>query len=660
VAAVVSQVRASNAQMASMVDSLQEGILVQVRSGEVIRTNASARRILGLSEADILARRWRHADWTLTLPDGTTLDADQVPSLVCLRTGVPVRGFLMRMGRPSGPPLFISVNVEPVFADDSGVPTMAVTSISDISDRREHEEALRKLLDRVNDGVLIHHQGTILFMNTRWAELVGAPDRSAAVGKRIMDRVSPENGEIIAPRLQESERGNPQPARELRFVRPDGSEVIALVYSFPTIFDGQPALLTYARDVSQERALESKLIASNRMVALGRLAANVGHEINNPLAFLIGSAEQALTLLLNGENRDDIELRLKNVLDGAARVQNIVRDLKVLSRPSAEEQSPVDTGMVLESCLRIAHGTIAPRAKVKMDLLSRRRALCNAARVSQVFLNLLVNAAEAIPEGSPEAHTITITTFDQAPNVVVTICDTGSGIPKELLSSVFEPFFTTKTDGRGTGLGLSISHSLITAQGGRIEVESEVGRGTTMTVHLPMAPEDAQKPCSAQGAQGPEELKAEGASLAGPALPSRPRRSRLLVVDDEVQLARLIRSFLADYDVKLAFNGEDARRLLETESFDLVLCDLMMPDVTGMDLYQHVQKVKPELCSRFIFMTGGAFTLPAVTFLETMAAAGNSCVEKPFRIDDLVATIARKLEQLAPPKQKGANATKVD
>ncbi len=650
IAAVFVELTESHAQITSMVDSLQEGILVQTRTGEVVRTNAAARRILGLSAEDVMARRWRGPGWSMTHMDGTPLAKEEVPSLVCLRTGTASRDFQMRMVRPDGTAFAISVNVEPVFSDDSGLPTTVVSSVTDITDRQQQEDALRKLLDRVNDAVLIHREGTMLFMNTHWATLVGAADRHASIGMKILDRVSPETRPIIAQRLEDAGNGAPAPPRELPFHRPDGSVVTALVHTFPTIFEGKPALLTYARDVSERRSLEAKLIASNRMAALGRLAANVGHEINNPLAFLVGSAERALSQVVSGEAASNVVASIRNVLDGATRVQSIVADLKVLSRPSAEASGATDVATVLESCLRIAERAIAQRATLKINLLSRSRALCNEARIGQVFLNLLMNAAEAIPPGDPEHNTITVTTEDHPPDVVVTIADTGAGIPAEHIGSIFEPFFTTKTDGRGTGLGLSISHSLVTAQGGRIAAESAVGHGTRMVVHLPMA-EGAAPVTASQRSDAASSGDAGGSGNGGqPA-----RRHRILVVDDEVQLGRLIKSFLADYDVTVANSGAEGRTNLDTPPpFDLVLCDLMMPDVTGMDLYEHVERTRPELCSRFVFMTGGAFTSPAVAFLDAVTAKGNACVEKPFRIDGLVATIAAKLAELEAAKTSGA------
>lgn len=534
------------------------------------------------------------------------------------------------------------------FAGTIKIRSRAAAALRDLqrasTQSREHEEALRGLLERVNDGVLIHRGGTMLFMNTRWAELVGAPDRFSAVGKSILDRVSPENRELIAPRLLMAESGTPMPARELHFQRPDGTQVTALVHTFPTIFEREPALLTYARDVTAQRALEAKLIAANRMVALGRLAANVGHEINNPLAFLVGNAEHALSLATSGGNTEALVASIKNVLDGATRVQNIVRDLKDLSRPSGEETAPTQIAKVLESCLRIAESTIAPRARVKMNLHAHANAQCNEARLGQVFLNLLMNAAEAIPPGDPEHHTISVSTEDRPPHIVVTIGDTGVGIPAEHLGSIFEPFFTTKADGRGTGLGLSISHALVTAQGGRIEAESKAGAGTRMIVHLPMAAPAEQEAAKKEVSPGANTTNPATAQGHGAAVSEPRKRHRILVVDDEVQLGRLIQGFLTDYDVVLATSGASGLEELDGGTpFDLVLCDLMMPDVTGMDIYDRVSRTKPDMCGRFVFMTGGAFTPAAATFLDMVAAKGNACVEKPFRIDALVATIAAKL-----------------
>jgi CheY-like chemotaxis protein len=237
-------------------------------------------------------------------------------------------------------------------------------------------------------------------------------------------------------------------------------------------------------------------------------------------------------------------------------------------------------------------------------------------QLGQVFLNLLVNAAHAVGDGDPTRHTVRVS-MRTAPNgwAVVEVADSGSGIPLELRSRIFEPFFTTKPLGQGTGLGLSVCHGIVTGLGGRIEVESAPGRGSTFRVLLPPA----------------------AATVAPPVPAPRPRldgaRARLLVVDDEQLIGSTIRRLLSAHEVVALTDPREAlARLIGGEHFDLVLCDLMMPQLSGMDLHDAVAAARPELARRMVFMTGGAFTDRARQFLEQ---AGNPQLTKPFAPQDL-------------------------
>jgi CheY-like chemotaxis protein len=238
----------------------------------------------------------------------------------------------------------------------------------------------------------------------------------------------------------------------------------------------------------------------------------------------------------------------------------------------------------------------------------------NESRLGQVFLNLLVNAAQAIPEGSVAQHTVTVAVRDGEPGwVIVEVSDTGSGIAAEHLSRIFEPFFTTKPLGLGTGLGLSVCHGIVVGLGGHIDVESRVGKGTTFRIRLRSATMPAEEsPMSQAPAQRP----------------LTPRR--VLVIDDDPEVrAALARIIGAPHQVELADTAREARqRLLDPKrEYDLVLCDLMMPDLTGMDLHDSVEAQRPEMLARMVFMSAGAFTPRAVAFLERAAVRR---IDKPF------------------------------
>jgi two-component system cell cycle sensor histidine kinase/response regulator CckA len=241
-----------------------------------------------------------------------------------------------------------------------------------------------------------------------------------------------------------------------------------------------------------------------------------------------------------------------------------------------------------------------------------------------VVLNLLVNAAQAIPESATETNEIRVATgLAEDGRVFIEVSDTGPGITLEVQRRMFDPFFTTKAVGDGTGLGLAICHSIVAELGGEIVVESEPGRGTTFRVLLPVA-----------------------AAIASPqspvVAPDERRRARVLVVDDDPSVAVTVKRILGrDHDVVIASGGGDALALLSADpSFDVVVCDVMMPDVSGMDVYRELSRRTPDLTSKLVFMTGGAFTPLA---RELVATTPQPCIEKPFEADVLRRAVAAML-----------------
>jgi CheY-like chemotaxis protein len=246
----------------------------------------------------------------------------------------------------------------------------------------------------------------------------------------------------------------------------------------------------------------------------------------------------------------------------------------------------------------------------------------NASRLGQVFLNLLVNAAHAIPEGRGDSATIRVRAYAEAGNVIVEVADTGVGIPSHVIGRIFDPFFTTKPIGQGTGLGLPISHEIVRALGGSIDVESTPGSGTTFRVVLP-------------------------ASQRTPSTPERPvveavssRRARVLVVDDEAAVGRSIQALLApELDVTHVTRGREAlAKIAAGERYDAVLCDMMMPEMSGIELFLELQRADPALAHHVVFLTGGAFTDQTRDFL---ASAEHPPLEKPFTESQLRAAIER-------------------
>ncbi|MBX3227209.1 MAG: response regulator [Labilithrix sp.] len=391
-------------------------------------------------------------------------------------------------------------------------------------------------------------------------------------------------------------------------------------------------------DITKEKASQEQLMISDRMASVGMLAAGVAHEINNPLGAALLNLESTHEMLSRApENRDEKELNtaMRDARAAVARVREIVRDLKLFSRHEDGEADRADVKEALESSLRMAFNEIRHRARVVKQYEKTPVVNGSESRLGQVFLNLLVNAAQAIPEGNLEGNTIRISTdVDAMGRAVVEITDSGAGIRPEDVPNLFTPFFTTKPPGIGTGLGLPICQRIIGQMGGDIQVESEPGKGSTFRVVLPAA--------KARSADG-RTLRPATTAGAAPA----ERRARVLVVDDEEMLAAAIRRVLSrQHDVVTTTRAEDALEKLRSGStFDIIFSDLMMPQITGMELYERICVEFPEHAPRVVFLTGGAFTQAAREFL---AKVTNPTLEKPIDRASLLSLVSERVKDRGP------------
>ena len=421
-------------------------------------------------------------------------------------------------------------------------------------------------------------------------------------------------------------------------VRETSGEELALLQE---VADDLALGITNLRVQAERQRLRTAVMVSDRMASIGTLAAGVAHEINNPLTAVIGNLDYIADRLgrtMMGESssgsrvlnetwlREEVGEPLDEAREAAHRVRFIVRDLKVFSRSPGEEPSgSTDVKAVMESSLRMAWNEIRHRAQLVKHYEAVPGVLANEARLGQVFLNLVVNAAQAIPEGQADRNEIRVTTRLEAGRVVVEVSDTGPGIPPDIINRVFDAFFTTKPIGVGTGLGLAICHRLITDMQGALTVTSVVGQGTVFRVELPPAEE--------------QDFQALAAPFPASAVVTG-RRGRILVVDDEELVLKIVKRVLSpEHQVTALGSARDALALVVGgERFDLILCDLMMPDMTGMDLHRELSRIAPDLASRMIFVTGGAFTDKARSFLSD---SPKEQIEKPFNPANLRAVAQR-------------------
>jgi len=323
----------------------------------------------------------------------------------------------------------------------------------------------------------------------------------------------------------------------------------------------------------------------------------------------------------------EIQGPLDDAREAARRMRFVVRDLKVFSHPASDDlRAPVNVRALMDSSLRMAENEIRHRARVVKQYGPVPPLDINEARIGQVFLNLLVNAAQALPEDHADNNEIHVDIRLDGAWVIIEVRDTGSGIPPEIIGRIFDAFFTTKAVGVGTGLGLAISHRIVTDMGGDLTVESTMGTGTLFRVSLPVT----------------RAVDVAVATIVEP--PPAPKvRGHILVVDDEPMLLRVLDRVLAeDHDVVGVGSANEALSLIAVgERFDLILCDLMMPKMTGMELHAELSRSAPDQANRMIFLSGGAFTPAAQSFL---AEPSRERIEKPFDMVHLRAVVQQQIQ----------------
>jgi signal transduction histidine kinase len=419
---------------------------------------------------------------------------------------------------------------------------------------------------------------------------------------------------------------------------------------YDTLIDTIDRLLV----ASEHRELQARLAQTDRLTSLGTLAAGVAHEINNPLAYVLlnlGYITEEMPNLLATVVDDGIDRRLdarasevranevlvalEHARNGAERIRDIVRGLKTFSRPENETRAPLSVTQLLEATLAMVAHEIRHRAHLIKDYREVPEVFANEARLGQVFLNLLLNAVQALADDRAASNEIRVAVKALGPDrVLVEVADNGSGIPLQVRGRIFEPFFTTKPVGIGTGLGLAICHGIVASLGGTLTFETEVGRGSTFRVELPAAER-------AIGAAA-----ASRTDAAGVAIHPRATQGRILVVDDEPIVCFSLERLLSKEGEVIAMTS--ARQALATISagarFDVILCDLMLPEMDGPALYDALRNIAPTQAERMVFVTGGVFTARARDFL---ASVQNPRLGKPFDIDSLLALVRGLISNVA-------------
>jgi PAS domain S-box-containing protein len=634
-------------RLAMILETSGDALLAWSREGKITDANAAAARLTGRARAELIG-----------LPLAELVE-DLADVSAASEGGRSVRARLRSTGGAVGLP--VAVTVTSVEHDPVVAAHMLVRDISHfVAAEREAAEYLarlclleqqhRTLLDNAPLVIfrLDAESGELLYINRRAEQLLGIaqsfacahPDCLRAAHADEADRQSFDDA------LQAARRGAPLPAYEANLTRQGAQGVLTASVQIYALTErervvGIEGILV---DISAEHAARLQLVQTDRLTTLGRLAASVAHEINNPAAFLMLGLEHLARSLADPEGEDGVASEagrreagklVQQLSDSLQRIADIVRDLRLFSGPIRQgtgSAPPADVNRAVQSALTLTRNQLVDRARLMVDLEPVPPARIEQGRLAQVIVNLLVNAAQAIPAEGGREHHINVITRTRGAEIEIEVSDTGTGIAPEELTRIWAPFFTTKEAGVGTGLGLSISRDIVERAGGRIEVVSPVF-------------EPAPGGCS--GSRFTVRLAVDRASLAPgkspvkgrvPALDAPARRRRVLVVEDEVQLAgALAQQLSTHHDVRVTNAGARAIELLASDTFDVVLSDVRMPELSGDALYVQVCERYPRYRNSFIFMTGIGVGTDLGRLQELYR---RPILEKPFPLERLLEEIA--------------------
>jgi PAS domain S-box-containing protein len=539
------------------------------------------------------------------------------------------------------------------------------------------------LIEAADDAILVadFDKGLIIEANPAASELFGfslaelleMPVRRLHFGEdadvdRVMDEI-----------MRRERAWHPN----LRGKRKDGSSFWAELRAKAFESGGHKLVLFMVRDVTHRVEKESELarayqslkdtqanlVHSGKLAAIGQIAGGVAHEVNNPATFILTNLRvmrDGIALLRRSVStlrrelstvefmpedkrvvvdgilgNGDIESVLRETsemvednLAGIERIASIVNDLRIFSRIEQDDVQRVRVNDIVDAACNLAFADIRHRARLVKELAKLPPVNAEPGKLAQVFTNLLLSAAHSIEEGAAHDNEIRVATYVDRGMVVVAIRDSGPGMPEAVRARLFEPFYTSGAPDYGTGLGLSLSVEIVRLHGGTIHVESEEGRGTRFEVRLPALAEDEPAPS--------DEMEQIAPALRGPS----DRRARILVIDDDHAVLRAYRRMLsARHDVVLASGGKEGLEVLEKDDdFDIVLCDVMMPQVDGPMVYDALIERLPQVVERVVFCSGGAFTPRAKEFL---ASVRNVFLPKPIDPDALESAICQARERRA-------------
>jgi PAS domain S-box-containing protein len=556
------------------------------------------------------------------------------------RTGEPSKMFQAEQIRKDGKRIPVEYSVFPL-RDNSGeivgfrgVGRDITERVQMIDNLRRSEERYRTVMEDIEEGYYeTDLEGNYTFFNDVICNKLGY-SREELTGMNFRAHTKPEDVKTIIDAYAEIYlTGKPLKWFSPPQIRKDGTEVFA-EDSVSALHNKSGEIIGYrgvSRDITErrraeeeKRQLEQKAQLASRLASVGELASGVAHEINNPLTGVIGYAH---LLLSRTDISRDVRHDLEVINEGAQRVAGIVKKLLAFSRQRKPEHRYVNVNELIRNTLDLrAYELSANNIKVVLQLTRDiPLTIADPGQLQQVFLNLIINA-ETEMKSAHDRGKLTIKTERTNNTLRITFKDTGPGIPEENLQTIFDPFFTTREVGQGTGLGLSVCHGIITEHNGKIWAESESGKGATFVIELPLTSEELQVESS-------EVVEEE---------PARVAKAKILVVDDEPVIRQFISQVLSEqgHTVETADSADAALKMVKAKRYRLILLDIKMPGMSGVELYKRFQEIAPSLTKRVVFITGDVMGKRTISFLNKTKTP---YMMKPFDARELKTGINRIL-----------------
>ncbi len=652
--------RVSELRFRALFDCSEEGIVLHARDGRIVGANPAAERILGRSCAQLLESSSAAEEWNAVDEDGTPISGSEHPTVVTVRTGKPVRGFVMGIAVPGSAErqwlMVSSALIGTAETPDDGV---VFASFIDITERKRAENEIREqklLIEQSLESVLeaewkfraLFEKGPLavayhrmiydaagkpcdyefLDANEKYIELTGIDPRGKTV-LQAFPGIELDPFDWIGTFGHVASSG--ETIRFEQYLEPNQRWYDCVGYQYrPDHFVAAFIEITERKKLElRQKQIEADLAQSRKMDAIGQLAGGIAHDFNNMLAGILGAAD---LLDFRETLDDDARQQVHTIIRAAERAAELTSKLLAFSRRTALQLAPIDVGNVLADAITLLSRTVDRKCVIELHRQAKLAVVnADASLLQNAFINLGVNAAHAMPGGGTLTFTVTDVTLDQAycsnsrfdlkpgPHVEIEIRDTGCGIPPENLARIFEPFFTTKEQGRGTGLGLAAVYGAIQDMHGAISVYSEVGTGTVFHLCLPLSDQVAVQ-------QEPQLEPVRG-------------NGTILIVDDEEFVRVTAQSMLEQlgYQTMTADNGAVAVELLAQNPgcIALVILDMIMPVMSGREAFARLRQLEPNLP---IVISSGFSKDEELQQLRQQGLSG--FIRKPYRMSALSSLLA--------------------